>query len=231
MDNKYKATDKMSALICNDYKLLQAMSRFGISMGVGDKSVEEVCREQGVDCNTFLRVVNFICDDTDHIEENLNDLNIQALMDYLRQSHSYFLEFQLPFIRRKLIEAIDCSKKNEVAYAILKYYDDYVGEVRNHMDYEDQTVFMYVTKLLNGKKPSHYNIGIFLKKHTPIDVRLAELKNIIIKYYPGDANNNLLNSTLYDIFSCEEDLASHMRVEEYLFIPAVRKLEEEDDEE
>lgn len=221
----------MSALICNDYKLLQAMSRFGISMGVGDKSVDEVCREQGVDCNTFLRVVNFICDDTDRIEENLENLNIKALMDYLRKSHSYFLEFQLPFIRRKLIEAIDCSEQNEVAYAILKYYDDYVAEVRNHMDYEDQTVFQYVDLLLKKKKPQHYNIGVFSKKHTPIDVRLAELKNIIIKYYPGDANNNLLNSTLYDIFSCEEDLASHMRVEEYLFIPAVKLMEERLNEE
>ena len=32
-----------------------------------------------------------------------------SLMNYLKQAHHYFLDFCLPTIRRKLIEAIDCS--------------------------------------------------------------------------------------------------------------------------
>ena len=35
----YKPTDKMGDLICENYALLQVMSRFGISLGFGDKSV------------------------------------------------------------------------------------------------------------------------------------------------------------------------------------------------
>ena len=54
-----------------------------------------------------------------------------------------------------------------------------------------------------------------------------ELKNIIIKYYPAGGNDYLLNAVLFDIFSCEQDLASHCRVEDYLFVPAVLRLEKE----
>lgn len=50
-------------------------------------------------------------------------------MEYLKNSHSYFLDFCLPAIRRKLIEAIDCSQDG-VAILILKFYDEYVNEVR-----------------------------------------------------------------------------------------------------
>ena len=32
-----------------------------------------------------------------------------TVMDYLKRAHTYFLDFNLPAIRRKLIEAIDCS--------------------------------------------------------------------------------------------------------------------------
>ena len=53
------------------------------------------------------------------------------------------------------------------------------------------------------------------------------LKNIIIKYYPAGGNDYLLNAVLFDIFSCEQDLASHCRVEDYLFVPAVLRLEKE----
>ena len=44
---------------------------------------------------------------------------------------------------------------------------------------------------------------------------------------PAKGNNHLLNAVLFDIFSCEQDLASHCRVEDYLFVPAVLRLEKE----
>ncbi len=204
------------------------MSRFGISLGTGDKTVEEVCGHCGVDCATFLKVANFICGNPDRIEDCFDDFSLPALMDYLRRSHSYFLDFQLPFLRQKLAEAVKGDGEEmtgEVAVAILRYYDEYTAEVRKHMEYEDRTVFKYVDALLKGKKPQ-YNITVYCRKHTPIDVKLAELKNIIIKYYPARPDNYLLNSALYDIFSCEEDLISHMHVENYLFTPAVKALEE-----
>ena len=55
---------------------------------------------------------------------------------------------------------------------------------------------------------------------------VTELKNILIKYYPG-AGTNMLNSVLFDIFATEEDLASHTRVEDYLFVPAILALEKQ----
>ena len=44
--SKYTPTDKMSYLICDNYTLLQVMSRFDLSLGFGDKTVQEVCREK-----------------------------------------------------------------------------------------------------------------------------------------------------------------------------------------
>ena len=47
--SKYTPTDKMSYLICDNYTLLQVMSRFDLSLGFGDNTVQEVCRENGLD--------------------------------------------------------------------------------------------------------------------------------------------------------------------------------------
>lgn len=48
---KYKATDKMSDLICENYTLLMVMSRFGLPLGFGDKNVKEVCDA----CNVVIK--------------------------------------------------------------------------------------------------------------------------------------------------------------------------------
>ena len=50
---KYSGTDKMSDLICENYNLLLVMSRFGLSLGFGDQTVQQVCERQGVHTGTF----------------------------------------------------------------------------------------------------------------------------------------------------------------------------------
>lgn len=52
----------MIDLIGDNYSLLQVMSRFGLSLGFGDKTVKEVCEMNNVDCQTFLVVVNFMAE-------------------------------------------------------------------------------------------------------------------------------------------------------------------------
>ena len=223
----YSPTDKMSDIICDNYSLLQVMSRFGLPLGFGDYSVEEVCKSSQVDCNTFLAVANFI--NKGHSRSSLpqTDISVETLMIYLKNAHHYFLDFQLPTIRRKLLEAIDCSTDNEITFLILKFFDVYVQEVRNHMNYEDQYVFTYVDNLLKGQKDENYNIKMFVSHHDHIDEKLTELKNSIIKYYPDSKKAYMMNAVLFDIFNCERDLVSHNAVEDHLFVPAVLQLEEE----
>ena len=55
----YEAGDKMISVIRDNYNILQAMNSFGIYLGFGDKTVDEVCKEQGVDTFTFLTVINY----------------------------------------------------------------------------------------------------------------------------------------------------------------------------
>ena len=213
----------MCDLVCDRYAVLQVMSRFGIALGFGDKTIAEVCAENKVDTATFLAVVNMLMN-FGNGAELAGEVSVRSLTDYLHNSHGYFLDFRLPAIRRKLIEAIDCSH-NDVAFAILRFFDEYVAEVHKHMDYEEQKVFPYVEGLLRGEHPEGYSIDIFRRHHDQVEAKLAELKRIIIRYYPSGSTNEL-NGVLFDIFTCERDLASHNDIEDRLFIPAIKRLEE-----
>jgi len=220
MEQKFRSTQKLRTLISENPMILMAMSRFGISLGFGDKTVETICKEQDVDCNTFLSVVNLVTFGT----VDIHHLSIQSLISYLDHAHTYFLEFCLPRIRRKLIEALDCSGDNSVSLIILKFYDSYTAEVRRHMDYENDHVFAYVRELMKGHTSAEFNIDKFASNHHNISEKLNELKEIIVKYLPH-RDNNLLNTVLFDIINCEQDLMAHCQVEDKIFIPVVRELE------
>lgn len=220
----YEASDKMISLIRDNYNLLQSLGSFGISLGFGDKTVKQVCDDQNVDTNTFLAVVNFTINGYREMDD-VSRLSVPTLLQYLKASHDYFIGFQLPFIRKELVDALD--ENDNLARLILKLYDEYSRSVTQHMKYEEKTVFPYVESLIAGKPMANYAIDMYSKHHGQESMKLRELKSIIIKYFPGDClRNNQLSATLYDIYNNEEWLALHAEVEDKIFIPAIKCLED-----
>ncbi len=220
----YEPTDKMITLIKDNYSVLQALGAFGINLGFGDKTVSETCEWNHVDTYTFLAVVNFTINDYTHFEDD-ERINVPTLLHYLEASHAYYLDFQLPFIRKELEESLDSN--DQLGLLILRLYDEYASEIRRHMKYEEKTLFPYVQSLLDGQPKSDYNVETFSKHHEQTDKKLREVKLMIIKYLPADAHlNNKLTATLYDIYNNEEWLRQHAEVEEHIFVPAIRRLEQ-----
>lgn len=220
----YEADDKLINIIRDDYSILQMLGSFGLQMGFGDKTVRQVCEEQGVDTFTFMMVVNFTING--HLDpDSIDKLSVPTLLHYLRAAHAYFLEFELPYIRRELSESLDES--SNLATLIMKLYDNYSHSIKAHMQHEERTLFPFVEQLLQGNLANNATVETFSKHHGQTDQKLKELKSIIIRYLPVDGlRNNKLSATLYDIYNTERWLYQHVEVEEKIFIPAIRRLEE-----
>ena len=220
----YEPGDKMISLIKDDCSVLQTLGSFGINLGFGDKTVSETCQINGVDTYTFLAVVNFTINGHGNFADD-ERISVPTLLHYLKASHTYYLDFQLPFIRRELQESI--NEDDALGMLIMKLYEGYAQEIRRHMKYEEKTLFPYVESLLEGHPINDYNIETFSKHHEQTDKKLYELKMMIIKYLPSDTqHNNQLTATLYDIYNNEEWLRQHAEVEDYIFTPAIKRLEQ-----
>ena len=220
----YEADDKMISLIRDNYDLLQSLGSFGINLGFGDKTVKETCEDNDVDTYTFLAVVNYTINGYGEFEAD-EQISVPTLLHYLEASHVYFLDFQLPYIRRELAESL--NEDDSLARLIMRFYDEYAHEIRRHMQYEQKTLFPYVNTLLEGQPASDYNVETFSKHHSSADKKLRELKLLIIKYLPQDGlHNNQLTATLHDIYENEVWLRQHAQVEDHIFVPAIRRMEQ-----
>lgn len=211
----------MRDLIRDNSLLLPAISRFNIAFGFGDNTISQICIDNHVDVDTFICVCNLLSG-----YPYSTNISLNSLMGYLKRAHTYFLDVELPGIRRSLLDAINYSATNEVSLLLIKFFDDYVVEVRKHMEYENDVIFKYVEQLLHGKAVADFNIAHYSESHDDTVARLNELKDIFIYHYK-QKDNAKLSGVLLDIIICERDLLSHFEVESRLFIPLVERMEAE----
>ena len=204
----YKATDKICDLMSHEEDAIQIISRFGLEMGVGEQTIAQVCEAHGVHTPTFLAVVNYKLFKQRALPA---DIDIPTLQRYLKNAHTYFLDFRLPRLRRSLIEAIiPADPMTKIPGLILRCYDEFVEEIRTHIEHENE-----------GRYDEHEH------DDQRITDKLTEIKNLIIKYYPSEENNHqssityLLISVMSDLWHTEHDFADHCAIEDDILRPAL----------
>lgn len=216
----YSRLDSLREVIEEDNRMISLLNRFGIALGFGDASIEAVCRKNGVDTDTFLAVANFKAGK----DYSCFSVSLQSLMGYLRSSHVRFLDFTLPYIKRILLDGIHDASSSDVAMVILKFYDEYVAEVREHMDYEDSVVFSYVENLLEGNVDDRSEISDFSNRHDHMAGKLDDLKELFI-YKFVQPNNESISDALLQLMECGKELKEHCEIENRLLFPEIQRLE------
>ncbi len=157
-------------------------------------------------------------------EEELAQVDINQLLSYLKRSHSYYLDNRLLTIQNQL--AVISEHEGIQQQKILnRFFEEYKKEVIHHFEYEENTVFPYISAMKTGTNRTGYSIEIFEQNHTNIEDKLNDLKNIVIKYLPDTALLLEKTNMLFNIFSLEEDLCKHTLIEDKILIPLVQKQE------
>lgn len=224
---KYNKDMKMSDLIDADYSLLLLITRLKFSLGFGDRSVEAVCNLYGFNTDCFLFLANFQSNKSIvNVDKVFDKLPLSPFLYYLKCSHEYFLEKRLPNIRRKL-KLIFAEDERELEELVLNFFDNYMKEVQEHMQYEDDTVFPYVTSLIDKSSQDRYSINIFEERHNDIEEKMTDLKRILMKYVSGVKDQVLMVNILMELYMSEEELAAHTFIEDNLVIPRVKEIEKQ----
>jgi regulator of cell morphogenesis and NO signaling len=229
---------KMAEVIHMNYHLLQLISRFGIKLGFGDKSVKQVCMDHSIDVNFFLEIVNSYHQKDYFPKKQLQGFPLKLIIDYLRKSHDYYLHTKIPQIASLLnqLSVYNRSSKIRSLQLIDTFFNEYKNELAVHIQREEEKVYPYVfavEKAFISKNPGReieesirlYSMEDFEMEHDNVEDKLFDLKNILIKYLPLPIDSNLCNDILVELFKLEDDLSDHTRIENKVLIPKVKYME------
>lgn len=111
-----------------------------------------------------------------------------------------------------------------------KFFNDYFIEVKEHLNYENEVVFPYALDLINKNikqknKSDSFNVLVYKEHHDDIEEKLADLKNLLIKYLPQENDQQLRRNLLFCLFELELDLNIHSQIEDLILIPLLEKIE------
>ena len=221
-------TFKISDIVFDNPRILLVLEHLGIKLGFDEKSVDMVCAEYALNKKLFLTFVNLYCckDEITVDARKFDAKDLETILLFLKNSHIFFLDEKIPKLKKLINRKIKNSPREKYSLMIKKFIDDYSAEVFAHMDQEDKIVFPYVESLLKqNRRNEKYSMKQFKKHHTNIEVKLIDLKNLLIKYVSPDYDSIVRRKILFELFNLERDINIHDHIENHLLIPIAERLE------
>ena len=223
-DKFFSENMKLADLITTNYSLILMLPRFNIPLGFGEKSVKEICENNGIPVQFFLLICNvYTFDNYKPCHNHFGDMRM--LIPYLLASHTYYIQEQIPHIERHLKKIADKIDK-KYGDVLKHFFSNYKNEVEEHFSYEEKIVFPYLNNLEKGTINKQYTIKEFSTTHSNIEDKLNDLIQIIFKYLPKNTFLNESIELIFDIMQLSNDLKKHQLIENKVLIPYVTVLEE-----
>lgn len=227
-------TMQLSEVVEEHPSLIPVINRFGIRLGLGDKSVKTICDEYALDSDFLLTVINTFLNEEYFPEKKLQTFHTTQIIDYLTKTNHSYQQYQIPNIERHLGSFISMSAPgNQTLGLIGKFFSSFREELTARIEKDEKVWFPYclsLSKKLNDyheangtKKSLHLNSEV--RTEDVIEALLADLKSIMVKHLSGEYNENLCYAVIFAISSLEKDIKQHNRIRYRILMPMVAAME------
>lgn len=209
--------------------LVLLMPRLGLGLGVGNRTVEEVCSLNNISADFVLLVCNMYtyCDYQPTMED-LEQTDLSMLVPYLRASHAYYIGERMPHLERHLSGVVHRSD-NRYADAMMAFFEQYKREMSDHFAYEEQHVYprLQEGKKVKGTASSHQGSSPskLSSSHIGMVDKISDLLQILYKYMPSQADTEELNELIFGLLQLSSDFERHAAIEEHVLMPYLHHLE------
>ena len=222
---------KISDVILNNPYLMLLLEHFGIDVPLQEKTVNDVCIENGIHTELFLTFANLYNGIRYNSKRAFSHLETPTIVNYLKNSHAFYSKEIYPNILGIIKQMNSANNLKEMAL-VEKFFGEYFGEVTEHLNYENDIVFPYVIELyetVKDQKPANYkteySVAEYKDHHDDIKEKLNDLKNLLIKYLPQKDDQPIRRKLLFSLFELEYDLIIHSQIEDLILIPLVARME------
>lgn len=196
------ASSILAEVIEDNHQLIPVINRFGIKLGLGDKTIATICKDAEINPEFFLAILNTYLNEDYFPESILKKFDIEMVVNYLNQTDSYLVQGQLYNIEKHLNALIAMSDPNN---AVLKLIKKMFVKFKNEL----------MQQVGKDTHESYSSLAL-----------LSDLKSIIIKHISGNFNENMCYAVIFSIDSLQKDLQKHNRIREKILQPMIEDLVE-----
>ncbi|BBD45516.1 Hypothetical protein PEIBARAKI_5509 [Petrimonas sp. IBARAKI] len=192
----------LSELLTEHSELIPVVNRFGIKLGVGEKTIEKICLENDLNIDFILAILNVYLDEEYNPEKDLDAFDVSFIVDYLKRTVENYMQASVPNLEKHFTPFIAMSGgENEELKLLHKIFYQFKSELSEHLQQGLEQLSDYPNELLH------------------------DLKNIIIRHISGNFNQNLAYAVIFSITALEKELHIHNRLLEKVLRPKLKELD------
>lgn len=229
---------KISEAIFRDASLIPVIYRFGIKLGVGDDTIEEICLKHDMDVNFFLAIVNTYIN-ADYMPEDVEDIfKTSVLLHYLETTDAYYLNTQIPNIERHFKLLLQYSPQGNNLDLIFKFFLEMKAQIEECRDADANKWFPMINRKIEDtiyvadrvEIEGDYidllpdDLGKAFSRRTEIEEKINDLASIFVVHLKGDYDANLCMAVVNAIFLLRKDVCQNNRIRNRILLPAVLRL-------
>lgn len=217
---------KLSQIIIDDPTILSVLSRFGISLGVGDMTIEQICQQKKMNVVFFTTILNTFRDPDFFPEKILYSFEAHLIVDYLKKTNQTYLQFQLPNIERHLHLLISKSDaQNSNLLIIMKFFSEVKAQLMKRIDDDKNRWFPEILALeKSDENKVESTVMAFDESNDSIEDKINDLISMFVVHLTGDYDINLGQAVLLALDSLKKDIAQNNRIRKRILMPLYQAL-------
>lgn len=217
---------KLSQIIIDDPTILSVLSRFGILLGVGDMTIEQICQQKKMNVVFFTTILNTFRDPDFFPEKILYSFEAHLIVDYLKKTNQTYLQFQLPNIERHLHLLISKSDaQNSNLLIIMKFFSEVKAQLMKRIDDDKNRWFPEILALENSEgNKVESTVRAFDESNDSIEDKINDLISMFVVHLTGDYDINLGQAVLLALDSLKKDIAQNNRIRKRILMPLYQAL-------
>lgn len=216
---------KLSDVIFHDPSLIPVINRFGIHLGLGDKTIQGICEEKGLDTNFFVAILNTFIHANYFPENKFRSFCANQIVDYLTKTNLSYERFLLPNIERHLNSFIERSDpENGNLQVLRKFFALFKQELTARIEKDNKQIFPVLRNLSQRFNSEELYLNAQEAESDVLEEKLRDMKSIMIKHLSGEYDENLCYAVLIAICNLEKDINQHNRIRNKILFPLAEAL-------
>lgn len=219
IDRRHKLAD----IILDNPSIITVLNRFDIYLGVGDKTVEQICSGKQLDTDFFIIILNTFANEEYFPEELLKNFDVKLIINYLECTNDYYMHFILPNIENHFNLLLKRSEgKNSNIELLLNFFLEVKTELLNRIKSDTDKLFSNILMLdCNNNTVERYHSPQFKNEAADdaMEDKINDLVNMFVIHLTGKYDTNLCLAVLSAIISLKKDLCQNNRIRNRILMP------------
>jgi regulator of cell morphogenesis and NO signaling len=216
---------KLCDIVMAEPSVITVLDRFGIALGVGDKTIAAICAEHGLDRDFFATIINTYLNEDYFPDRILASMDAQLIISYFQRTNAYYEQFQLPNIERHfhlLLGKSDPSNNN--LGLMMRFFGEMKAQLLARIADDRSRWFPEVIELQrHAEQATDATIDKGFDEDS-VEDKIDDLIHMFVMHLKGDYDHNLCLAVIISLFNLKKDITQNNRIRNRILRPLAAAL-------